>query len=81
MGNSYFEQNLLVQKGLIDADTLGRLYYLLEDGPKSMSAFIIEWENELTIKQVRTKIEKLVGSVLSKSGKGRGTIYKFVNNG
>ena len=81
MGNSYFEQNLFVQKRLIDADTLRRLYYILEDGPKSMSAFITEWENELTIKQVRTKIEKLVGSVLSKSGKGRGTIYKFVNNG
>lgn len=81
MGNSYFEQNIFVLKRLIDADSLRRLYYILEDGPKSMSAFITEWEKELTIKQVRTKIEKLVGSVLSKSGKGRGTTYKFINNG
>lgn len=61
MGNSYFEQSHFVLKGFIDADTLRRLYYILEDGPKSMSSFISEWNGELTIKQVRTKIEKLCG--------------------
>lgn len=81
MGNSYFEQSPFVIKGLIDAETLRRLYYILEDGPKSMSAFVDEWEGELTLKQIRNKIEKLIGVVLMKQGTGRGTTYKFVNNG
>ena len=81
MGNSYFEYNPLVVKGLVDSDTFRRLYYILEDGPKSMSSFINEWKDELTIKQVRTKIEKLVGTVLSRSGTGRGTTYSFVKKG
>lgn len=80
MGNSYFEQSPFVLKGLVDADTLRRLYYILEDGPKSMSSFVDEWEGELTLKQVRTKIEKLIGVVLMKQGSGRGTTYQFVNN-
>ena len=46
-----------------------------------MSSFIEEWEQELTVKQIRTKIEKLVGTVLMKSGKGRGTTYTLVNKG
>lgn len=53
---------------------------MLEDGPKSMSSFIDEWEGELTLKQVRTKIEKLIGTVLMKQGSGRGTTYQLVNN-
>ena len=62
----------------MDSDTLRRLYYILEDGPKSMSSFIDEWSGELTIKQVRTKIEKLVGTVLSRRGTGRGTTYSLI---
>ncbi len=81
MGNSYFEYNPSVVKGLVDSDTFRRLYYILEDGPKSMSSFINEWKDELTIKQVRTKIEKLVGTVLSKSGTGRGTTYSLIKKG
>lgn len=81
MGNAYFEQSPLVLKGLVDADTLRRLYYILEDGPKSMSSFVDEWAGELTTKQVRTKIEKLIGTVLTKHGTGRGTTYQLVNNG
>ncbi len=81
MGNPYFEYSPFVLKGHIDSDTLRRLHYILADGPKSMSSFISEWNGELTVKQVRTKIEKLVGTVLSKSGIGRGTTYAFVNNG
>lgn len=81
MGNPYFEQSPFVLKGLVDADTLRRLHYILEDGPKSMSSFVNEWEGELTVKQIRTKIEKLIGSVLMKQGSGRGTTYQFVNNG
>lgn len=80
MGNSYFEQSPFVLKGLVDADTLRRLYYILEDGPKSMSSFVDEWEGVLTLKQVRTKIEKLIGTVLMKQGSGRGTTYQFINN-
>ena len=81
MGNPYFEYSPFVLKGHIDSDTLRRLHYILADGPKSMSSFVSEWNGELTVKQVRTKIEKLVGTVLSKSGIGRGTTYTFVNNG
>lgn len=81
MGNSYFEYNPSVVKGLVDSDTFRRRYYILEDGPKSMSSFINEWKDELTIKQVRTKIEKLVGTVLSKSGTGRGTTYSLIKKG
>lgn len=80
MGNSYFEQSPFVLKGIVDAETLRRLYYILEDGPKSMSSFVDEWEGELTLKQIRTKIEKLIGTVLMKHGSGRGTTYQFVNN-
>lgn len=80
MGNGYFEYNTFVLRGHVDADTMRRLYYLLENGPKSMSSFVHAWENELTIKQVRTRIEKLVGSVLSKTGRGRGTLYDFIKN-
>jgi len=81
MGNPYFEHSPFVLKGFVDADTLRRLHYILEDGPKSMSSFVNEWEGELTVKQIRTKIEKLIGSVLMKQGSGRGTTYQFVNNG
>lgn len=77
MGNPYFEFNPFVLKGLVDADTLRRLYYILESGPKSMAYFIEEWKDELTVKQIRTKIDKLVGSVLSKTGVGRGTVYSL----
>ena len=80
MGNGYFEYNTFVLRGHVDADTMRRLYYLLENGPKSMSSFVHTWENELTIKQVRTKIDKLVGLVLSKTGRGRGTLYDFIKN-
>lgn len=81
MGNPYFEHSSFVLKGYTDSDTLRRLHYILDDGPKSMSSFLSEWSGELTVKQIRTKIEKLVGTVLSKSGVGRGTTYTFVNNG
>lgn len=80
MGNLYFEHSHFVIKGLVDADTLRRLHYILEDGPKSMSYFVNEWKGELTLKQIRTKIEKLIGSVLIKQGSGRGTTYQLVNN-
>lgn len=79
MGNLYFEHNPFVLRGLVDADTMRRLYYVLEDGPKSMSSFVDEWNGELTLKQVRTKIEKLTDTVLLKLGKNRGTTYQFVN--
>ena len=79
MGNQFFEHHPKVLKNLVDSDTLRRLYYILEGGPKSMSSFLEEWEQELTLKQIRTKIEKLVGPVLKKSGKGRGTTYTLVN--
>lgn len=79
MGNQFFEHHPKVLKNLVDSDTLRRLYYILEDGPKSMSSFLEEWKQELTIKQIRTKIEKLVGTVLMKNGKGRGTTYTLVN--
>lgn len=81
MGNPYFEHSSFVLKGYTDSDTLRRLHYILDDGPKSMSSFLSEWSGELTVKQIRTKIEKLVGTVLSKSGVGRGTTYTFVNKG
>lgn len=81
MGIPYFENSPFVIKGYIDADTLRRLYYILENGPKSMYSFISEWGEELTVKQIRTKIEKLVGTVISKSGVGRGTTYSLINNG
>lgn len=70
MGNPYVEHSPLVLKGYIDSDTLRRLHYILADGPKSMSSFISEWDGELTTKQVRTKIEKLIGTVFPKSGIG-----------
>lgn len=78
MGNLYFEHNPLVAKGYVDADTLRRLYYVLEDGPKSMASFVEEWNQELTLKQIRNKIEKLIGPVISKTGVGRGTVYALV---
>ena len=46
-----------------------------------MSSFVDEWSGELTVKQIRAKIEKLVGNVLSKAGKGRGTTYSLINKG
>lgn len=79
MGDRYFDSYSLVANGEVDANTLRRLYYLLIDGPKPISTFQKEWEEELSQKQIRTKIEKLLGKVLSKSGKGRGTVYSFVN--
>ena len=79
MGNGYFEYHRFVIGKQVDADTMRRLYYVLESGSKSMSAFQSEWAGELTIKQIRTKIENLVGSVLSRKGNGRGTIYSLVN--
>lgn len=79
MSDMYFEHHPLVAKGNVDANTCRRLSYLLEDGPKSMSAFQDEWAGELTPKQIRNKIENLVGGVLTRSGKGRGTTYNFIN--
>lgn len=81
MGDIYFEKHPLVEKGSVDSNTCRRLYYLFEDGPKAMSAFQAEWSGELTKKQIRTKIESLVGTVLSKNGKNRGTEYDFVKIG
>lgn len=81
MGDIYFEKHPLVENGSVDSNTCRRLYYLFEDGPKSMSSFQQEWEGELTQKQIRTKIERLVGKVLAKAGKNRGTTYDFVNIG
>ncbi len=81
MGDIYFGKHPLVENGSVDSNTCRRLFYLFEDGPKSMSSFQLEWEGELTQKQIRTKIEGLVGKVLSKTGKNRGTTYKFVNIG
>ncbi len=81
MGNAYFECHPFVLRGYVDADTMRRLNYILEDGPKSMSSFVSEWAGELTLKQVRAKIEKLVGSVLIVKGKGRATTYDLVKNG
>ena len=79
MGDIYFEKYSLVENGSVDSNTCRRLFYLFEDGPKSMSSFQQEWEVELTQKQIRTKIEGLVGKVLSKTGKNRGTTYCLVN--
>ena len=81
MGDIYFEKHPLVENGSVDSNTCRRLFYLFEDGPKSMSSFQQEWEGELTQKQIRTKIEGLVGKALSKSGKNRGTTYCLVNIG
>lgn len=81
MGDIYFEKHPLVENGSVDSNTCRRLFYLFEDGPKSMSSFQQEWESELTQKQIRTKIEGLVGEVLSKTGKNRGTTYNFVKIG
>ncbi|MCM1296584.1 MAG: putative DNA binding domain-containing protein [Muribaculaceae bacterium] len=81
MGDIYFEKHPLVENGSVDSNTCRRLYYLLEDGPKAMSSFQQEWGGELTQKQIRTKIEGLVGNILSKTGKNRGTLYSFVNIG
>lgn len=81
MGDIYFEKHSLVENGSVDSNTCRRLFYLFEDGPKSMSSFQQEWEGELTQKQIRTKIEGLVGKVLSKTGKNRGTTYCLVNIG
>ncbi|MDE5800566.1 MAG: putative DNA binding domain-containing protein [Paramuribaculum sp.] len=79
MGNDYFRFHRLVMGGHVDANTMRRLYYILAKGPKSMSAFMREWEGELTIKQIRSKIEKLVGTVLIRDGRGKGTTYRLVN--
>ncbi|MCM1140386.1 MAG: putative DNA binding domain-containing protein [Muribaculum sp.] len=81
MGDIYFEKHPLVENGSVDSNTCRRLYYLLEDKPKAMSSFQQEWGGELTQKQIRTKIEGLVGNILSKTGKNRGTLYSFVNIG
>lgn len=81
MGDIYFEKHPLVENGCVDSNTCRRLYYLFEDGPKSMSSFQQEWDGELSQKQIRTKIEGLVGKVLSKTGRNRGTTYTFVNIG
>lgn len=81
MGNIFFEHHPKVKKGLVDSDTMRRLYYLLENGPKSMGIFLEEWKGELTIKQIRNKIEKLVGTILLQAGRGRGTTYTLVNEG
>ena len=81
MSDIYFEKHPLVENGSVDSNTCRRLFYLFEDGPKSMSSFQQEWEGELTQKQIRTKIEGLVGKALSKSGKNRGTTYCLVNIG
>lgn len=81
MGDIYFEKHPLVENRSVDSNTCRRLFYLFEDGPKSMSSFQQEWEGELTQKQIRTKIEGLVGKVLTKTGKNRGTTYCLVNIG
>lgn len=81
MGDIYFEKHPLVENRSVDSNTCRRLFYLFEDGSKSMSSFQQEWEGELTQKQIRTKIEGLVGKVLSKTGKNRGTTYCLVNIG
>lgn len=81
MGDIYFEWHPLVENGSVDSNTCRRLYYLFKDGPKAMSAFQQEWSGELTQKQIRTKIEGLVGKVLAKTGKNRGTTYDFVKIG
>ena len=78
MGNGYFAHSPAVVANAVDADTYRRLYYLLEDEPKSMSSFLEVWRAELTVKQIRTKIENLVGTVLSRSGNGRGTKYSLL---
>lgn len=81
MGDIYFEKHPLVENGSVDSNTCRRLHYLFEDGPKSMSSFQQEWDGELSQKQIRTKIEGLVGKALSKTGRNRGTTYTFVNIG
>lgn len=81
MSDIYFEKHPFVENGSVDSNTCRRLYYLLEDGSKSMSAFQQEWGAELSQKQIRTKVEGLVGKVLSKTGKNRGTMYDFVKIG
>ena len=81
MGNGYFEYHPLVLSNHVDAETARRLYYLLETGPKAISAFQNEWKGEYTPKQIRTRVENLVGSALIRNGKGRGTTYCLVNIG
>ncbi len=79
MGEEYFLDVPAVVSGIIKAETYKRLYYILEDGPKQMSAFLSEWEGEFTVKQIRNMIENLIGPVLVKNGRGKATSYSLVN--
>lgn len=79
MGDNYFMDFQAVISGKTNAETMRRLFYILESGPKQMSAFLSEWEKELSVKQIRNMIENLIGTVLMKRGRGKGTTYEFVN--